>query len=202
MANNPNKVRFTIDNVHYAPLTETVGAGGAVTYSYGTPVHVPGTSNLDLSAEGDMTPWRADGIDYYIGQSNDGYSGDWENAIFPDSMLTDIWGMVLDNTSKTILETANAVAKDFALMFRVRGDKYKRDFVLYRCSAGRPSVGSSGSSGSAEVQPQSISITARARGDGKIKCCTTADTPAAVVAGWYTSVFEEYTPDPEPDPEG
>lgn len=187
--NTPNKVRFTIDNVHYAKLTASVSQG-VESYSYGTPVHVPGTSNLDLSAEGDLTPWRADGIDYWIADSNNGYTGTWENAIFPEAMLKDIWGMIENSTDKTLLESADAGMSEFALLFRLRGDKYRRCVVLYRCVASRPNIGSSGSTGRGEPQPQTVNITAMPRGDGKIRCCTTADTTATIVSGWFSSVYE------------
>lgn len=188
MSNSPNKVRFTIDNVHYAKLTTSV-VNGVESYSYGTPVHVPGTSNLDLTAEGDISRWPADGIDYWVSENNNGYSGDWENAIFPDQMLKDIWGLIEQSTDKTLLETADAETNEFALLFRLRGDKYRRLVVLYRCVAGRPNIGSSGSSGRNEPQPQSISINAMPRGDGRIRCCTTPDTTSSVISGWFSSVY-------------
>lgn len=196
MNETPNKVRFTVDNVHYAKLTETVSQG-VVSYSYATPVHIPGTSNLDLSPEGDVQTFRADGIDYFIGEDNNGYSGNWENAVFPDKMLQDIWNMIKDADDKTLVEFADAETSEFALLFRIRGDKYKRNCVLYRCTAGRPNVGSSGSSGNKEVQPQSVTINARPRADGKIRSCTTHETPTSVVNGWYTAVYDK-TPSTTP----
>ena len=52
-----NKVQFNLKNVHYAVLTETI-TEEAVTYSWATPVHVPGAVNLSLEAQGEIT-WIA-----------------------------------------------------------------------------------------------------------------------------------------------
>ena len=137
-----------------------------------------------------MTPWRADGIDYWMSHDNNGYSGTWENAIFPEAMLKDIFGMIEHSTDKTLLETADAEISEFALLFRLRGDKYRRCVVLYRCVASRPNIGSSGSTGRGEPQPQTVNITAMPRGDAAVKCCTTADSPTTAVSGWFSSVYE------------
>jgi hypothetical protein len=40
-----------------------------------------------------VTKFYADGIVYYVCQSNNGYSGDFEVAMFPEQMMLDIWGM-------------------------------------------------------------------------------------------------------------
>ena len=67
-----NKVRFNLKNVHYAVLTETVSTSGTVSYSWATPVHVAGAVSLDLSPEGDTSPFYADGIVFYQTIANQG----------------------------------------------------------------------------------------------------------------------------------
>ena len=61
---NENKVQFNLKNVHYAVLTEAK-TGGATTYSWGTPVAVPGAVNLNLEQQGEITKSYADGVVYY-----------------------------------------------------------------------------------------------------------------------------------------
>ena len=89
-----NKVQFNIKNVHYAILTETV-TDGQTTYSWGTPVHVPGAVNITLEAQSELSPFYADGIVYYQTVSQNGYEGDLEMAKFPDQMLQDVWMMTI-----------------------------------------------------------------------------------------------------------
>ena len=97
-----NKVRFNLKNVHYAVLTETVSTAGVVSYSWATPVHVPGAVSLDLSPEGDTSPFYADGIVFYQSIANQGYSGSLEMARIPDKMYQDVWGDTVGSTSKVI----------------------------------------------------------------------------------------------------
>ena len=85
-----NKVRFNLKNVHYAILTETVNTLGVTTYSWATPVAVKGAVSLDLSQEGEVSPFYADGITFYRSVSNNGYSGSLEMARYPDQMLQDV----------------------------------------------------------------------------------------------------------------
>lgn len=47
-----NKVQLNLKNVHYAVLTADTG-----TPTWSTPVPVPGAVNLNLSANGEMTPF-------------------------------------------------------------------------------------------------------------------------------------------------
>ena len=82
-----NKVQYGLKNVHYA--TVTVGTN---TVTYGTPVAWPGAVSLSLSAEGDTNDFYADNIQYFTSIANNGYSGDFESAMIPDSFKTDIMG--------------------------------------------------------------------------------------------------------------
>ena len=86
MANTSNKVKFGLKNCHYA--IATLAADGTVTF--GTPVAMPGAVSLSLDAEGDNDPFYADDSVYYMVSNNNGYSGDFELALIPESFLTDI----------------------------------------------------------------------------------------------------------------
>ena len=105
MSNTSNKVKFGLKNCHYA--IATLAADGTVTF--GTPVAMPGAVSLSLDAEGDNDPFYADDSVYYMVSNNNGYSGDLEVAMFPESMLTDIWGMTKSKNG-LIVENANAAA--------------------------------------------------------------------------------------------
>lgn len=123
-----DKVLFNLKNAHYAKHKVT-GEDGTITFD--TPVAIPGSVSLSLDAEGEVTKFYADGIVYYVCQSNNGYSGDFEVAMFPEQMMLDIWGMTKSKNG-LIVENANVQPASFALLFEVDGDTTGRKYVLYK----------------------------------------------------------------------
>ena len=186
-----NKVRFNLKNVHYALLTETVNTSGQTVYSWGTPKAVKGAVSLDLSQEGEVSPFYADGIVFYRSISNNGYSGSLEMARFSDEMMKDVWGDTLGTTSKVLTENANTNAKAFALLFEVDGDADEEYYCLYNVKGTRPNIGSQTNEESKDPQTQSSDITAIPLADGRILARTTANTPTATKTAWWTTVFQE-----------
>ena len=130
-----NKVKFGLRNVYCSKIT--VGAGNVV--SYATPVAIPGAVNLNLPASGDKTEFYADDMAYFVQWANDGYDGDLEIALIPDWFRTDILGEELDDNG-ALIENANAIISDFAMMFEFQGDKKARRHVLYNCNCSRPDI--------------------------------------------------------------
>ena len=186
-----NKVRFNLKNVHYAVLTETRSTTGVVSYSWATPVHVAGAVSLDLSAEGETSPFYADGIVFYQTVSNNGYSGSLEMARIPDSMMKDVWGDTLGSTSKVLTEMSNVEPKSFALLFEVDGDADEEYYCLYNVKGNRPAIGSQTTEDSKDPQPQSFDIAAIPLEDNRILARTTTDTPSATKTSWFSTVFTE-----------
>lgn len=186
-----NKVRFNLKNVHYSILTETVSTAGVVSYSFGTPKAVKGAVSLDLSQEGEISPFYADGITFYRSISNNGYSGSLEMARYSDDMMKDVWGDTLGTTSKVLSENANVNPKSFALLFQVDGDADEELYVLYNVTGTRPNIGSQTNEATKEPRTQSSDITAIPLADGRVLARTTADTPTATKTGWFTTVFQE-----------
>lgn len=186
-----NKVRFNLKNVHYSVVTETVSTAGVVTYSFATPVAVKGAVSLDLSQEGETSPFYADGIVFYRSISNNGYSGTLEMARFSDKMMQEVWGDTLGTTSKVLTENATVQPKSFALLFQVDGDADEEYYCLYNVSGTRPSIGSQTNEETKEPQTQSSDIAAIPLADGRVLARTTADTPSATKSAWFTTVFQE-----------
>ena len=97
-----NKVKFGLRNVVYAKMTYNEEEN---IYTYATPVSIPGAVNLSLSPSGDSNDFYADDIIYFADSNNNGYEGDLEIAIIPDSFKKDILGETED-ANKVLFENA------------------------------------------------------------------------------------------------
>lgn len=180
-----NKVKFGLSNVHYALLN--TDESGAITF--GTPKPIPGAVNLSLTPQGDTNTFYADNVAYYVSVGNSGYQGDLEIALLPDSFAQDVLKEKLDSTDKVMVESSAVEAAPFALLFEFSGDRHSVRHVLYNCTAARPNITGATTTNTKEPQTASLSITAAPLADGRVKAKTTADTPEAVYAGWYQSVW-------------
>lgn len=186
MANNKkNKIKYNLKNVHYAVLTED--ESGSV--SWGTPVPIPGAVSISLEAQGDITPFYADGIVYYKSAANNGYEGDLEMALLPESFRTDVLGETLDS-QKVLVENSEAQQKAFALMFEFSGDVKAIRHVLYNCAATRPSMESQTKEDTIEPTTETLTVSATPLSDGRIKAKTSDETDEETYNGWYDAVYE------------
>lgn len=183
MPGTADKVKFGVKNVHYALLTN----GGTPTYD--TPVAIPGAVSLSLEANGESTPFYADNMQYYVTVSNSGYETELEVAIFPDSFLKDVLGYTQSTTDKVLTENSNVQPKPFALLFEEAGDQSGTKFVLYNCTATRPSRTLETTEDTTEPTTQTCVITASPLTDGRTMAMTSADSPETVGQGWYTKVW-------------
>lgn len=183
-----SKVQFNIKNVHYAILTETDNQG-VITESWGNIVKVPGAVSLTLDADGEISPFYADGIKYYIAASNQGYTGSLEMARIPDRMLIDIWGMEKDNNG-VLIENVEKQFKDFALMFEIDGDAKSQRFCLFKVSATRPQIASQTNTETKEPQTQTMDISATPLlSNNNVLAKTTADTSDEQFNNWFQQVY-------------
>lgn len=191
MATNPNnKVKYGLKNVHYA--VATIAADGSATY--GTPVKWPGAVNLSMDPEGDTNRFRADNIDYYVSESNNGYNGDFESALIPDSFREDILGDIRDSKG-VLIENAGAPTKVFALLFQFEGDQKATRHVMYNCTCSRPSVTGQTTESTIEPQTETARITAASIYNATldkdiVKAKTNADTDETTYNGWFENVYQ------------
>lgn len=179
-----NKVRFNIKNCHYSILTDGTSP------SFGTPVAIPGAVSIDLSPAGDETVFYADGIKYWIGNANSGYTGSLNVALIPEAMLKDVWGQTQDTTSKNLLETVDDVQKDFALGFQVDGDDHSEYVWFFRCTAKRPNIAANTNTDTKNPDTQSIDLTIAPMQNGHVKIASTKDTSSTVIEGWFSAVVQ------------
>ena len=183
-----NKVKYNIKNVHAAKLTETV-KDGVSTYTYATPKAIPGAVSISLDAEGETSPFYADGIVYFRSVTNNGYSGDLEIALIPEWFRTEILQEDLDAKGVLIENTNKLDTVKFALLFEFDGDKNAIRHVMYNCTASRPSIESETKEDTIEPGTETLSITADPRSDGLVKARTGDTTDEAAYEGWYTTVY-------------
>ena len=185
MATKKNKVKFGLKNCHYALVT--LAEDGKVTF--GTPVAMPGAVSLSLDAEGENEPFYADASVYYMVSDNNGYSGDLELALIPESFLTDIMHETEDSNG-VLYENKDMEPEHFALLFEFTGDQRKIRHCMYYCSASRPSVSGNTREDSTEVQTETLSLTVSPLPSGLVKVKTGTNTTQAVYDAWYNSVYE------------
>ena len=186
-----NKIKFNLKNVHIAIQSYTEGSGGTPgSYSYETPVALPGAVSLSLDSEGENSAFYADGIVYFRSVSNNGYSGELEIALIPDWFREDILGEAKDSNGVLVENNKDIEPVYFALLFEVDGDKHSTRHVFYNCSvSSRPTVESKTKEENIEPGTETLSISADAREDGLIKARTGDDTSTAAYNAWYESVY-------------
>ncbi|MDO4649940.1 MAG: phage tail protein [Eubacteriales bacterium] len=172
-----NKVKYNLKNVHAAKLTETV-VGGETTFTYGTPKPIPGAVSIGLDAEGDSSPFYADGIVYFRSVSNNGYSGDLEIALIPEWFRTEILQEELDNNGVLVEKSNHTESVKFALLFEFDGDINAIRHVMYNCTASRPSIESETKEDKIEPGTEKLELTADPREDGLVKSRTGDSTSA------------------------
>ena len=183
-----NKVKYNLKNVHAAKLTESV-VDGAVKYTYAAPQAIPGAVSISLDAEGDSSPFYADGIVYFRSVANNGYSGELEIALIPEWFRTDILLETLDSNGVLVEKSDQAESVKFALLVEFDGDVRAIRHVMYNCTASRPSIESETKEDTIEPGTEKLSLTADPREDGLVKSRTGDTTSAETYQNWYKSVY-------------
>lgn len=180
-----NKVKYDLRKTHYAK--QVVGEDGAITYA--APVPIPGSVSISLDAQGEISKFYADGIEYYTAAANNGYEGDLEIALLPESFRVDILGETLDK-NKVLIESSEAKQSAFALLFEFDGDQNAIRHVLYNCTATRPAVSSQSKETTITPVTETLTISATPRADGRVKAKTSDTTDPSAYSKWYESVYE------------
>lgn len=182
-----NSVEYGLCECHYATITAVAEDG---TPTYAEPKKLLGAVNFDVSPTGNTTSFYADNILYFATAADTGYQGDLELAILSDDFRKDIFGDTVD-TNGLLVESADSVKKEFALLMQFEGDKKSRRHVLYRCTASRPNITSK--TVEEQVQPQTTKVTITAMPLKSAKHITKAsidntETNKAVYDAWFTAV--------------
>ena len=192
MPTTPNKVKCGLTNVYYAVAT----SDGNGVLTYGTPVRWPGAVSLSMAQQSGETTFYADNVAYFKTNASNGYEGDFESALIPDSFRTDVLGEVLD-TKGFYVEKAGRPTVEFALLFQFEGDDKATRHVLYNVVASRPSVTGQTTEESIEAQTETVNLTcssiynaALAIDIVKARCPETATT---AYTSWFSAVHQATT---------
>lgn len=186
-----NKYHYDLKNVHYAIGTKN--EDGTITYA--PPVRIPGAMSMDISAEGDTSKIRADGTDYIVVVSNNGYSGNVTFVQVPDNFKQDCLSEEIDEINGLQFEDANAEPSPFALLFEFAGDVKNKRHVLYNCTASRPSIAGENKDNQKEPDTEELELTSSPtvfviNGEERsvVKANSTPTTKAEIYNAWYTQV--------------
>ena len=185
-ANKKNKVKYNLKNVHIAILTKSDEGE----FSYGTPTALPGAVSLSLDAEGEASPFYADGIVYFRSVTNNGYSGDLEIALITDWFRENVLKETKDTKGVFIEKSDDIEPVYFAMLFEFDGDQHAIRHVMYNCTVStRPTLESSTKEDTIEPGTETLSISADPREDGLVKAKTGDDTDDTVYQNWYQAVY-------------
>ncbi len=146
--------------------------------------------SLSLEQKGELTPFYADGIAYYVATSNGGYEGDMELALITDEFREKIL-MEEKDANGILIENANAETKEFALGLQVDGDAEPTLFWFYNCTATRPNLEAKTTSDSKEPDTDSVSISCAASADGTVRAKSTKESYEKIKDKWFTKVYEK-----------
>ena len=179
-----DKVKFGIKNVHIFPITGfTLGVP-----TYGPVINVPGAVSFSLDAQGDINKFYADNIVYYQSASNNGYEGDLELARIPDEVLEKIFKYTKD-TNGVYAENSSKEFASFAMTFEEDGDVTGTKFVLYNCTATRPSRTLNTIEESKTPTTQTLNVSAVPLASGDVLGMTSDTTTDAVKNAWHSTVY-------------
>lgn len=181
-----NKVKYGLKNVHYATYSEI---NGAVVFN--TPVAIPGAVSYKASAAGDELEFYADDGLYYGENTNNGYDGELEIALVPQSFEIDVLGKHLD-ANGVLVEKSSQKGNPFALLYEFTGDIYAKRHVLYNCTASRVDMEGATKADKKDVKPEKFTFKARPiSGTEEVHAASTTTTDAGAYAAWYTTVYRE-----------
>ena len=153
-----NKYRYDVKNCYYCPGKRN--ADGSITFDETRIRQEPGLQSMDMQAEGDISKIRADGIDYIIIASNNGYTGTLNFVKISDQFRQDCLAETVDITTGIQYEDADATPDPFALMGEFKGDTEGIRFIYYNCTASRPNQTGENKDNMREPDTESLSLQA------------------------------------------
>lgn len=126
-----NKVYYGFSELYVGTYTDNNG-----TVTLGTPYKVPGAVKMTLEPSSDLVQFAADNDpNYYSNYSSNGFSGEFEQALFDDEFKTKFLGYVaLDGGG--VAQVANPKKPKVYFMGQIDGDALNRRFICYNTALG------------------------------------------------------------------
>lgn len=152
-----NKYHYDVKNCHYCKGEKKEDG----TIVFGKEVKpLPGLMSIDMGPEGDTSKIRADGIDYIVIVSNNGYSGTANFVKVPEDFKIDCLAEAIDTATGIQYEDADSDPEPFALMGEFKGDKEGIRWIFYNCVASRPKLAGDNKDNQKEPDTEELSVTA------------------------------------------
>ena len=154
---NKNKVMFGLSKLYVAKLIPPAEIGGIPTWD--TPIAWPGAVNLGMDSAVEESTFWADNVRYWGTYRDNGYTGEVETALLIPEIAVMALGWMIDQHGG-LLEVSNGKKNDMALLGQFEGDVHGARWVIYSCTAGKPSSEAATTEESTDPQTQSLPYTA------------------------------------------
>jgi phi13 family phage major tail protein len=192
MAAGTNKKHYDVATFYYAVGTKDATTG-VITYT--TPVKEPGVESLAAKAQGNTSTTRADGINYLVNVTNNGYELTVKEVMLSDAFKVAALGETKDTTTGLQYEDADIDMPIIACLFEFKGDNHHTRHVFYNCTCSRPDVNGENKDNAQEPDDDEITITASPQpmvmdAAGTVKNITKAfaNDGDTSYTNWYTKV--------------
>lgn len=153
-----NIYHYDVKNVYCVPGKRNLD--GTITYDEEKIFQEPGIRSIDMQAQGDVNKVRADGIDYIVYSSNNGYSGSANFVMISDEFRKRLLAEKVDDTSGIQYEDVDAELVPFAIMGEFKGDKRGIRWIFYNVTASRPNIAGDNKDDQKQPDEESVNLTA------------------------------------------
>lgn len=178
-----------LDSVYVAQVTETDGVE-----TYATPVKIAGAIDASISPSIDTQQVHSDdGVEEIITAF-----GSIEMSFTFSDIGSENYAILLGKTKDSngvVIDSANDIAPDFALMFRSKKSNNEyRHIVLYKGKFNPIEQSFATQQGNADHQTQPLTATfVKRKSDGRVSMRVDSDDETvseSVISSWFTSVYE------------
>ena len=189
----PNIYHYDVKNCYYIPGVRN--EDGTVTFDASRVRQEKGLMSMEMQANGETSKIRADGIDYIVFSSNNGYTGTLNFVQISDQFRQDNLAEKVDISTGIQYEDADSTPTPFALMGEFKGDAEGVRWIYYNCTASRPNANGDNKDNQKEPDTESLSMTVSPLPvtiDGKevniVKGGITKSANAETYNKWFTKV--------------
>lgn len=133
---------------------------GTIDFTNAEALKLPGLRSFEAAANGETSKIRADGIDYIVVTSNNGYDLTLNFVQVDDAFKVKALGEVVDESTGIQYENADAEPVPFALVGEFKGDRENIRFIYYNVTASRPNQNGDNKENMKEPDEESLTASA------------------------------------------